>query len=570
VANPVPETLTGPSEAAPPDWSALSPEPERSPERAWIRILVRALGAAAFVVVLWWPLGRPVAAIVLLAVAGLLTLASSLSDTVARGVDRVESVIQRVAGKGLRAVLLAVVDVLVFIPIAAVLRLLGHDPLARGSRRDDASFWRPTPGGGERPLHRRQFAYERLPIRASGVDRLPLRRVRGILGLVALLILLDVGIGAAIDALRGDGGAATQRSQGSLLLYPDVAAGRAEPWRTELGREITQVWQGKRYHPYLGWTPAPYSGRYVHVAGGVRRSYEPPGAAAHDALTVYFFGGSAMFGMFQRDDRTIPSDVARLAAADGLHVRVVNYGVQAYANWQETLLLERLITEGRPPDLAVFYDGANQLVEQFEEGPHRSASTTLTREIAAKLGLGRPAQTQDKDLGRALYDAWADKSALHSLAQRLGLADQPAADTPRLQSPWVGDQGDHPERRGRYGAEIYARGVTVARRLSRSYGFQTAFFWQPLIYSKQVRPGEEMLLGSYGNDPAAWRAALRAARANLPPGVDDVSGALDAVKAPVMYDFVHTNEAGAQRMAQVIYARLRPQLERLAAARGGS
>jgi hypothetical protein len=301
----------------------------------------------------------------------------------------------------------------------------------------------------------------------------------------------------------------------------------------------------------------------------VLRSWEAPGASAPDALRFYFFGGSTMFGMFQRDEHTIPSEFARLAAADGIPIEVVNYGTHAYANWQETLLLERLVTEGHQPGLAVFYDGANQLVEQFEEGAHRSASTTLTRPIEEQLGLGEPRESNDKSLGRALYDAWADKSALHSLAQRLGLAAEEKPDTPTLQSPWYGDQADRPARKGTYAAQIYGRGVSISQRLSRSYGFDSTYFWQPLIYSKKLRQGEEELLPSYGIDVDAWRTALSTARSKLPPGVVDLSGALDSVPSAVMYDFVHTNEAGARAIAGALYENLKPRLERLAAQRSG-
>ena len=96
----------------------------------------------------------------------------------------------------------------------------------------------------------------------------------------------------------------------------------------------------------------------MNVRRGIRRSYEPAGAQGRDAVKIFFFGGSTMFGMFQRDAHTIPSEFARLAEADGIPVRAINFGRLAYANWQEMLLLEKLVSRGREPDLAVFYDGA--------------------------------------------------------------------------------------------------------------------------------------------------------------------------------------------------------------------
>ena len=80
-----------------------------------------------------------------------------------------------------------------------------------------------------------------------------------------------------------------------------------------------------------------------------------------------------MFGLYQRDEHTIPSEFARLAQARRHPVRVVNYGRLAYVNWQESQLLEQLVGGSQAPDLAVFYDGFNEVVGQFQLGlPHRA------------------------------------------------------------------------------------------------------------------------------------------------------------------------------------------------------
>ena len=99
-------------------------------------------------------------------------------------------------------------------------------------------------------------------------------------------------------------------------------------------------------------------------------------------------GGSTMFGSFQRDGHTIPSEFARLAEADGIPVRVVNYGQLAYVNWQEVLLLQQLASGSSRPDLAVFYDGYNDLLSQFALGHHREPTTLDAKEIEKRLALG--------------------------------------------------------------------------------------------------------------------------------------------------------------------------------------
>lgn len=561
----VEEKASGPPREPPPDWSPVPEAPEhRGASRAGVAL--RAAIALTMVVVLW-RLGHGLAAGVLLTVGTSLTVASAVSPAFAARVARVEAAIQRIAGRGLRFVVLSLIQVFVFAPLALLLRIFRHNPLDPGGRPAEGSFWRPVPDRGARPLYSRPFTLERPPDGAAAAgDRFPLARLRGVLGLLALIVLVDLALGAAVDALEGGEGDGPG-AQGSLMLYPDVGAGREEPWREQLGAEITDAWQRKRYHPFLGWTMARSDGRYVNVRRGIRRSYEPAGAQGRDAVKVFLFGGSTMFGMFQRDAHTIPSEFARLAEADGMPVRVVNFGRLAYANWQEVLLLEKLVSRGREPDLAVFYDGANELVAQFGQGHHSEPKSVLNKEIAARLAIGLT-DRQEEGSSFGLFDSWADASAVHELAQRLGLAREPTrTGEPVLQSPWVGDQADRPELRGKSAASIHARGVDLASRLSDSYGFRSAFFWQPLVYSKRIEAGEDELVGSLGTDPAAWRTAYRSARSRLKAPVVDIAGALDSVREPVMYDFVHTNERGARAIAEAIYRRLRPQLRAIEAGR---
>jgi hypothetical protein len=486
---------------------------------------------------------------------------SALVPAVGQLLERGEDAISRVVGRGLTVVLLSLIELLVFTPLALLLRLAGRDTLAIGSPDQPNSLWRPHPESPRRTLYRRPFAYERFPRTLVDARRTRLARVGQVLTVLAILIVLDVGIGAGLDALRSE----TAPPPVNLLTAPDVPSGAHEPWRGTLSNEITSAAQHKSYDPYLGWRVTDFRSRYVNVAGGIRRSYEPAGAAAPDAVQVFFFGGSAMFGAFQRDAHTIPSEIARLAEADGIRIHVVNAGQLAYMNWQDVLLYESLLTSGTRPELSVFYDGANELLSQFADGPHRSPTHLEATKIKGELAEAQQ-QNEPSDT-RTLFDAWKDVSVIHGLGRSIGLFPRTESEL-KLRSPWAGDQADHPERRGGDAAYVYSRGVDVAGRLARSYGLRTAFVWQPTLYSKRAVPGEETLQGWLATDPESWRKASQAARTNLPTGVLDLSEALDAERRPVMYDFAHTNELGARIVARALYRDLRPSLLREARANG--
>jgi hypothetical protein len=248
-----------------------------------------------------------------------------------------------------------------------------------------------------------------------------------------------------------------------------------------------------------------------------------------------------------------------LAEADGIRVRVVNYSVSAYVNWQEVIRLEELVSGKSVPDLAIFYDGFNELLSQFVVGPHFGVTNLRARVLEDDLKLGHKGEASSTLT--AVYHLWATNSALHGLTHAFR---QVVAPTPVREYVWAGDQSQRADERGAGAASIYSRGVRVVRRLADRYGFRAAFFWQPFLYSKRLLPSEQPLVGFEGTSPAAWRRASNVARSRLAPSVVDLSGALDGMKAPVMYDVVHTNEVGARRLAEALYARLRPTLVELA------
>jgi hypothetical protein len=553
----------------PPDWSQV-PDPATVGRAPNVAIALRA-GIGLAVVALLWLLGHRLAAVLLLAMLALATVGALRFPAVASGLDRATRTIERVAGRVLTVVLLSVLYVFVFTPLALLLRLMRIDPLDVGRSSSEPSLWRPTVQRPAGALYHRQFTYE--PLAASDdvgrYKRSPLRRVLAVLGVVAALLLADLGIGAVLHAGDRPTDARAAAQKPSLLPSAAVPAGRLEPWAKELGQELGQVYYGQRYDPYLGWIMPDYNGRYVHVAGGIRRSYEPAGSRAKTAVQVFFFGGSSMFGVFQRDGHTIPSEFARLAQAHGIPVKVWNFAQIAYVNWQEVLQFEELVSSGRLPDLAVFYDGANELVSQFRSGPHTDPSHVQAAQFAKLLPLGgvsQPASVADGESPlSALYHAWGNVSATNWLSRRLrGVPTNSSPTSALVLPPWAGDQNQQAVQAGEDAATLYTRGVDLAQRVAGSYHIGTAFFWQPIFYSKRSIPGELQGPELLGTDPVAWKRAYAVAQSRLKQPVIDIANALNSVATPIMYDFVHTNEAGASVAAQAIYERLAPTLRALA------
>lgn len=537
----------------------VPPERERRP-----RPVLRVLPGVLVVSVLWW-LGHVLAALVLVAVLAALIVVLLASPAARHRFQQLVAAVQRGTGTVLTVVLMGAVQLLVFTPAAAVMRLLRHDPMALGARPDDPTFWRPsTPS--RRDLYSRQFTDERVVGTAvAGRARLgPVLRVRAAIGLVVLLLAADVATGTALDVLDrvlGRDAAATVTSAAPW----DVAAGRDEPWAEDLFQQVRSVVDNQPLHPLRGWVPSDTEQSFVNQQGPIRRSYRPPSADSAESIDVFFFGGSTTWGAYQRDLHTIPSEFARLSEDVGLPVRVSNYAAPGYAIWQEIQLFQELLTRGDVPDLVVFYDGVNELIAQSMDAPTRDPSHTRSAELRRAFEAYNPFSDGSPFVERVATE-YTDRSAVHRLfrsVRNVFRGEGFTADVyPTLWAPGH-ERIDLADDRARNAVAIHRRGVEVAQRLAASYGVQTAFFWQPSYYTKDRVAAEDEIAGYWAEDPRAWRLASRVAREQLRAPVVDLGDALDDVDEPVMYDFHHTNEKGARVMAEAIFERVRGQLEAL-------
>ena len=291
-------------------------------------------------------------------------------------------------------------------------------------------------------------------------------------------------------------------------------------------------------HPYPvhgGYRPD-FAGTHINITDGVRHSYVP----ADPQLTVWFFGGSTMFGLGQRDEHTIPSEFARLAEADGIAIEAVNLGVSGHTNWGATEVFSHALTSGPPPNVAVFYDGTNEYT-----------TSSFYREISAKLD-GRIARQPISDADRTQFARVFD--------------DQIEVDEELLIDR---------------AAEQYRRGVVLGRAMASGYGTEAVHFWQPQITSKQIADHDEAALRffveSFISNPDATSANDRAIdlldelqevydQMRIRSGVDpiDISDALDEATGPTLFDWSHTNEYGALLVAEAMYQHLRPTLLHIA------
>ncbi len=431
---------------------------------------------------------------------------------------------RHLAGAGVRIVLL--------LPFFLVLSLLGR-VLRLGLRTTGEPGW--VPRGPSRPNPARAFTSR--PARPRGGGTRPLRTVA--LTVVAVVVLEAAIAGVVVARSR-----TPERSLEGVASVGalDSAALRDLPWRDAAAAELGEVSASTVFVPYTGLALQDYQGTYVNVANRMRRTYTPD-LAMDDALDVWFFGGSTTFGFdLQRDEHTIPSEVVRLAEADGIAIRARNYGAPGYVNFQEAVLLAMLLGVGEQPDLVVFYDGVNdvaaQLLNVFAEAgppgePTYIMATRMRDALAGSEFLPEGSSAPPSPL--ATDDGGGRALSVDSIVTNV--------------------------------VEAYATGVDLVQLLAGRHDFAVARYWQPDLYSRQpLDPGERALFPVLDLDEAGYDTLVglnRRIREALPSRTVDLSEALDQVEGPVLSDVAHLNERGGRAVAEAMYSDLRPSLLRL-------
>lgn len=445
-------------------------------------------------------IGRRGAAIAVASVAVVLLIVGLAAPRAAAAIDAAIGRAAHAVGRALNAVLGVAAWVLLVLPVWGTSRLARLDLLDRPAGATGA--WSPTiPSARTRP------ASERLGAAAEVRPHRPfVRRAFRFALLLALPLVLLYG---AISARQAD--------PPDAFTYSPIGH-ESEPFARELFAELALI--TGRWDPILGSVPYEQKGRYVNVVDGHRVTYQP----ADPELTVWFFGGSTIYGIGQRDEHTIPSVVAKLAERDGISIEGVNFGFPGYVNWVEVQRLSQELSAGARPDLVVFYDGVNELGLATQRADRGDTDPRVTsRELISEYERTMWQKNREDARPREL-----------SIEEKAQLAGQQ-----------------------------YGRGVDVARILGKAYGIPMAFFWQPTLETKRPTPADDEVLAYVGLDKERLPDIAQLIDRTIEvSGADpiDLTKSLDGISTPVFLDVGHTNELGARTVAEAMYAELRPQL----------
>ena len=267
------------------------------------------------------------------------------------------------------------------------------------------------------------------------------------------------------------------------------------------------------YKPYVEWWHRPFRGTYLTIdERGLRRTPGECGAGSQ-AVRILCFGGSTMMGMGARDEETIPAVLSRRLAEFGHRVAITNFGQLGHNSTQELITLQQLLKSGERFDIALFYDGINEMACAEQTG----RADRLFNEARRRAEFNLLHWERRRELLIAALMTAAPRS-MRRLRQWTGLplrgplpaaeADLSRIDIPRLAGEVVA---------------VYAANLRLIRLLAHEYGFEPVFFWQPVITTKRRKtPDEQRWENDYTIDPARRRQLYErsspsgAASLNLP------------------------------------------------------
>lgn len=370
---------------------------------------------------------------------------------------------------------------------------------------------------------------------------------------LAIVLLVAAELSADLDFyVRGR---AYEDSQMRAECYSNAA------WKRAYFQELRQSLGRWHWHPYTYWSLDEYHGQYINVdPGGIRRSWNWRSDNAtyrKRPLQIFMFGGSTMWGNGARDDYTIPSLVAkRLDAETPYRAEVVNFGMPAFVNMQEVLLLLEQLRKPRIPDLVVFYDGTNDVFSAYE---NRVAGVTMDEQSRAReFNI-----FNDIHVWRLYNEALSNiirHSSLGSLAIKIASLVLPRSfrvvDRRLVRVPTAGDTGDTSENRSLANgvAAFYLENVRIVQQAGKDLGFHSLFYLQPVLcFKKQLTTFERTIRMPYPGVAGFYATTYQSIMdQGGSRGVHDLSRIFENASGPYFLDYFHLSEAGNDVIARAM------------------
>lgn len=238
------------------------------------------------------------------------------------------------------------------------------------------------------------------------------------------------------------------------------------------------------YQPYVGWKKRAYHGNLINIdESGLRitPNYWQP---SEPSISIFCFGGSTMWGDGSPDWGTIPAYLAEITNAEHSpqSIEVINYAGGGFISSQEVMQLIQQIKYGRIPDIVVFYDGVNDTGVAYNKSEADIPlidSLLIEPEDGIRWVRGQLEQeTETQGLRGKLSNLNSVRVIRGGLYKLFGYT----VSAPKA----VSDENLEIDinKLSLEVVSIYLKNMEVVDALSKKYGFDYYFFWQPSLYEE--------------------------------------------------------------------------------------
>jgi len=346
---------------------------------------------------------------------------------------------------------------------------------------------------------------------------------------IVVLVALEIGLHLIVHLFDPGHHAINRRL--SLSIYRDSA------WAPELFSEDASI--RSDVVSFVGWRSHEFSGKFIHVdSSGCRMTVQDVRPGDREPAEVSIFGGSSAWGIYARDSQTIPSHLARLLNDRGYPCRITNEAEKGYTFLQGVTRLITLLQQGKRPDLVVFYDGFNDVINAYLSG--KAGGLGLTGYLEGLLQLQQ--ESPLKQVGMIVREFVTRHSMIYRGVDRArkliaGSSDddlRPPAYNGREQTDLASQVAD-----------TYASAHRLLDMLAREYHFSYACFLQPTLYTKASTTREERGLQGLAQDPDAGkflRESYRQLGARNLAHFFNLSAVLDTCVGTCYSDYCHVSE----------------------------
>ena len=125
-------------------------------------------------------------------------------------------------------------------------------------------------------------------------------------------------------------------------------------------RKMSKIIIGRKNRKFVAFKEIGHISKTINInKNGIRKT--SGNCEKQNAKLVFVFGGSTTLGVAVPDSMTYPSYLAKKLNANGKCYKVINYGTGWWMSSQSSNKFSELLRHGKVPDIAIFYEGINDL-----------------------------------------------------------------------------------------------------------------------------------------------------------------------------------------------------------------